>query len=65
MNSPHSVSPTDPFRGTDASRDSAHGDRVEHMLTLHRQLPKARTGHEQTALRRQIETTDAQIDRAV
>ncbi len=38
---------------------------VDHMLTLHRQLAKTRTGHEQTALRRQVETTDAQIDSLV
>ncbi len=35
------------------------------MLSLHRQLQEARTGHEQTALRRQIEATDAEIDRLV
>ena len=40
-------------------------DLVEHMLALNRPLQKAKTGHEQTALKRQIETTDRQIDRLV
>ncbi len=38
---------------------------VADMLSLHSHLQKARTGHEQTALRRQIETADAEIDRLV
>ena len=32
---------------------------VEQMLSLHKQLQEARTPHEQTALQRQIEATDA------
>ena len=35
------------------------------MLALHKQLPLARTPHEQTALQRQIEATDRQIDALV
>ena len=35
------------------------------MLSLHKQLPEARTPHEQTALQRQIEATDRQIDALV
>ena len=38
---------------------------VEQMLALHKQLPEARTPHEQTALERQIEATDRQIDALV
>jgi hypothetical protein len=46
--------------------DVARHDRmvplVEQMLALHKQLPQARTPHVQTALERQIEATDHQID---
>ena len=35
---------------------------VEHMLSLHQQLAKAKTPNEKTLLQRQIDTTDAQID---
>jgi hypothetical protein len=38
---------------------------VDSMLTLHRQLAKARTSYEQTLLQRQIEATDEQIDKLV
>jgi len=38
---------------------------VQQMLDLHMCLPKARTDHERTALARQIEHTDAEIDRLV
>ena len=38
---------------------------VEQMLALHKQLPEARTPHEKTALQRQIEATDGQIDALV
>jgi hypothetical protein len=38
---------------------------VEQMLSLHKQLPPARTSHEQTAFQRQIEATDRQIDALV
>ncbi len=38
---------------------------VERMLALHKQLPDACTPHEKTALERQIEATDGQIDALV
>ena len=60
-----------PIRTIDFSdpADVARHDRmvalVEQMLALHKQLPLARTPHEQTALERQIEATDRQIDALV
>ncbi len=49
--------------------DVARHDRmvslVERMLSLHKQLPEAATPHEKTALERQIEATDGQIDALV
>lgn len=38
---------------------------VEQMLALRKQLPEAKTGHEQTMLQRQIDATDRQIDKLV
>jgi predicted nucleic acid-binding Zn-ribbon protein len=38
---------------------------VETMLKLHKDLPKAKTPHEQESLQRQIATTDRQIDQLV
>ena len=38
---------------------------VNQMIALHKQLQEARTPHEQTALQRQIEATDGQIDALV
>ncbi len=38
---------------------------VEQMLALQKQLPNAKTGHDQTHLQRQIDATDRQIDRLV
>ena len=35
---------------------------VERMLVLHKQLPETSTPHECTALQRQIEAMDGQID---
>lgn len=35
---------------------------VEQMLELHKQLAAAKTEHDQIALKRQIDTTDNQID---
>jgi len=35
------------------------------MLDLHKQLPKAKTPHEQESLQRQIAATDRQIDALV
>ena len=41
------------------------GPTREQILSLHKQLPLARTPHEQTALERQIEAIDRQIDALV
>jgi DNA-binding protein H-NS len=53
---------------SDKSEKAAH-DRivslVEQMLELHKQLATARTPQEKTALERQINATDSQIDRLV
>ena len=38
---------------------------VEQILALHKQLADARTAHEKTALQRQIDATDRQIDQLV
>jgi hypothetical protein len=38
---------------------------VEQMLSLHKHLAEAKTGHEQTLLQRQIDATDHQIDKLV
>ncbi|HUN53995.1 MAG TPA: N-6 DNA methylase [Smithella sp.] len=38
---------------------------VEQMLSLNKQLDEAKTAHEQTLLKRQIDTTDKQIDKLV
>ena len=38
---------------------------VEQMLALNKQLPEAKTGHEQTLIQRQIDATDRQIDKLV
>ncbi len=60
-----------PIRKINKSRltDSILYDRmvslVEQMLVLHKQLPQVGTPHEKTALHRQIEATDGQIDALV
>jgi type I restriction-modification system DNA methylase subunit len=60
-----------PIRTIDFSdpQDTTRHDRivslVDQMLSLHKQLQEARTPHEQTALQRQIEATDQQIDALV
>jgi hypothetical protein len=38
---------------------------VERMLELHKQLAAAKTGHDKTNIQRQIDATDAQIDKLV
>jgi hypothetical protein len=49
--------------------DKARHDRmvalVDQMLELHKQLASARTDHEKTAIQRQIDATDRQIDQLV
>jgi hypothetical protein len=60
-----------PVRTIDFSdpADKARHDRmvalVESMLSLHKQLAAANTDHEKTALQRQIDATDRQIDHLV
>lgn len=60
-----------PIRAIDFTNasDKTHHDKmvqlVEQMLTLHKQLADAKTGHEQTLIRRQIDATDRQIDKLV
>ena len=50
-------------------KDKARHDRmvslVQTILDLNNQLAKAKTSHEKTALKRQIDTTDQQIDNLV
>ena len=48
-----------------ASRPSITRWSVETMLKLHKDLPKAKTPHEQESLNRTIEATDKQIDALV
>jgi hypothetical protein len=51
------------------SADKSHHDKivalVEEMLSLNKQLATAKTDHEKTALQRQIDATDGQIDKLV
>lgn len=60
-----------PMRAIEFSdaEDKARHDRmvslVQRMLDLHKSLPAAKTPHEKTALQRQIDATDAEIDRLV
>ncbi|MDD2755105.1 MAG: hypothetical protein PHS80_06190 [Methanothrix sp.] len=50
---------------TDVARHDSLVSLVEKMLALHKQLPEAATPHEKTAMQRQIEATDGQIDSLV
>ncbi len=45
--------------------NTALAEIVERMLELHKQLAVAKTSHDKTALQRQIDATDRQIDRLV
>jgi len=49
----------------DVARHDSLVSLVDRMLTLHKQLQEARTPHDETALQRQIEATDRQIDALV
>jgi hypothetical protein len=49
----------------DKSRHDRMVELVERMLALHKQLAAANTEHEKTTIQRQIDATDAQIDRLV
>ena len=59
------IRPIDPSRPEDVARHDRLVSLVVQMLELHKLLAAARTGHERTALERQIEATDGQIDRLV
>jgi hypothetical protein len=50
---------------TDKARHDRMVELVERMLALHKQLAAAKTDHDKTALQRQIDATDRQIDRLV
>ncbi len=54
-----------PIPTPDKSRHDRMVQMVERMLALHKELAQARTEHEKTALQRQIEATDRQIDNLV
>jgi type I restriction-modification system DNA methylase subunit len=56
------IDSTDP---TDKARHDIVADLVERMLALHKQLPGAKTEHAKTNIQRQIDATDAQIDKLV
>jgi hypothetical protein len=55
--------------GTRKRPDNTRHDRmvelVERMLALNEQFAAAKTAHEKTTIQRQIDTTDAQIDKLV
>ena len=50
---------------TDKARHDQMVQLVEQMLSLHKQLPDTKAGHDQTHIHRQIDATDRQIDRLV
>ena len=50
---------------TDKVRHDRMVQLVEQMLTLHKELLKTRTDHEQNLIKRRIEATDRQIDTLV
>jgi hypothetical protein len=50
---------------TDKIRHDKMVSLVDQMLSLNKQLPAAKTDHEKTALQRQIDATDRQIDQLV
>ena len=53
------------FDAADKSRHTRMVELVERMLASHRQLAALKIAHERTALERQIEATDRQIDKLV
>jgi hypothetical protein len=59
------IRPIDFSDHADKARHDKMVELVEGMLALHKRAAGAKTGHEQTSLARQIEATDAQIDRLV
>jgi hypothetical protein len=63
-----SLLPIRPIDFTNTADKAIHGrivQLVENMLSFHKQLSNAKTGHEQTRLQRQIDITDQQIDKLV
>jgi type I restriction-modification system DNA methylase subunit len=54
-----------PLPHADKARHDRMVELVEQMLSLHKQLPTAKTDHDKTILQRQIDTTDQQIDHLV
>jgi adenine-specific DNA-methyltransferase len=54
-----------PIPTPDKSRHDRTVEMVEQMLALHEQLASAKTEHEKTAIQRQIDATDKQIDQLV
>jgi hypothetical protein len=59
------IRPIDFADPADRERHDRMVSLVEEMLALHRQLAAARTEHEQTNLKRQIDAADRRIDRLV
>jgi len=58
----HSIDRSDP---ADKARHDRMVELVETMLKLHKQLAAVKTSHEKTAIQRQIDATDKQIDQLV
>jgi hypothetical protein len=56
------IRPIDSSNPSDAVRHDRMVGMVAEMLSLHKQLAAARTGHEQTNLQRQIDAVDRRID---
>ena len=54
-----------PIPRPDKARHDKMVKLVEQMLTLHKELPAARTPDEKIRIQRQIDTTDHQIDQLV
>jgi restriction endonuclease S subunit len=54
-----------PIPESDKNRHDQIVTLVEQILELHNQLPQAKTPYEKEAIRRQIATTDKQIDQLV
>lgn len=54
-----------PLPTTNENLQSQIGHLAEQMLALHKQSASVKTAHERTALARQIEATDREIDRLV
>ena len=53
------------LKGPVKARHDRMVELVERMLDLHKQLPKAKTPHEQESFKRTISATDIQIDAQV